>query len=169
MAAVNFERHCAECHPLQFDPDDTDLAPHKSPREVQDFVVASLTVYAAKNPGKLGEPLARRIADADILLFKKACKECHTQTTPAAGALPEIAKTNIAAVWMPHAKFDHNAHRSSTCETCHANAARSADTSDVNLPSISACRTCHDDSAKAAGAQCSECHVYHGRVEIKRR
>ena len=189
MAPVNFEKHCAECHPLQFDPDDPDVAPHKTPAEIQSFVMTSLTNYIAKNPDKLRAPLrmdpklpqrplpappangaqwvAQRMEEANRLLFQKACKECHSQSTPANAKLPEIAATNIPVTWMSNAKFDHTTHQLAACTECHVSASKSKDTADVNLPSIATCQKCHTGAANAAESRCSECHAYHDWSKAK--
>jgi transcription elongation factor Elf1 len=62
---------------------------------------------------------------------------------------------------MPHAKFDHDAHRSFTCLSCHEKALKSTETTDILLPGIAACQTCHAPGPDHAESRCFECHTYH--------
>jgi hypothetical protein len=74
---------------------------------------------------------------------------------------PTIAIANVIAEWMPHAKFDHDAHRGFTCVSCHPKALISTETSDILLPGIKTCKTCHAPGPGHADSRCSECHTYH--------
>ena len=75
--------------------------------------------------------------------------------------LPEVAGAKTTAKWMPHARFDHDAHRGFTCESCHAKALRSKETSDLLLPGIATCQKCHAPGPEHAESRCFECHTYH--------
>ncbi len=84
--------------------------------------------------------------------------------------LPAIAASKITAHWMPHAKFDHDAHRSFTCVSCHERALTSTETSDILLPGIATCQKCHAPGSDHAESRCFECHTYHDwskRKEVK--
>ena len=66
--------------------------------------------------------------------------------------------------WMPHARFEHQAHGMMSCTACHARALESRETSDVLLPGIETCRQCHQEQGAqkaVADGRCSECHGYH--------
>jgi len=76
-------------------------------------------------------------------------------------ALPEVETSNTLARWMPHAKFDHDAHRGFTCVSCHPKAVSSTDAKDILLPGIAICQTCHAPGPDRAESRCSECHTYH--------
>jgi hypothetical protein len=80
---------------------------------------------------------------------------------PANVIFPQVAPANITLRWMPHAKFDHDAHRGFSCVSCHAKAMTSTESGDVLLPSIETCKTCHAPGPNHAEARCSECHTYH--------
>jgi transcription elongation factor Elf1 len=80
----------------------------------------------------------------------------------------EPARTTVQ--WMPHAKFDHDAHRGFACVGCHEKSLGSTETSDVLLPGIATCKTCHAPGPEHAESRCFECHTYHDwskRKEVK--
>jgi hypothetical protein len=137
---------------------------------------------------------------AEELLWKKTCAQCHVlmgiqlQDTRIArwdpsstgnsanisnvallpadmdSALPEVAPAKITARWLPHAKFDHDAHRGFACVGCHAKALTSTETSEVLVPGIETCKTCHAPGPDHAESRCFECHTYHDwskRKEVK--
>jgi hypothetical protein len=81
--------------------------------------------------------------------------------TRTAVSLPEVAASNTTARWMPHARFDHDAHRGFTCVSCHPNALTSTETKDILLPGIATCQTCHAPGLDRAESRCAECHTYH--------
>jgi len=184
MQPVNYEKHCAACHPLQFDRRFSESAPHKEPKVVYDFVFAKLTEYIAAHPAEIPlvdepdkrlptrppQPPARnaaewvqqRMADAQLLLWRKSCKECHSVSYPnGRGSLPVVAKAAITTRWLPHATFDHEAHQMLQCVSCHVKANESRETSDVLIPGIQTCQQCHRTGQDAAEARCFECHTYH--------
>jgi hypothetical protein len=184
MAPVNYMQHCSTCHTLQFDRRFRESVPHKEPQVVYEFVVKKLTEYIAAHPDQIhtvDEPdkrlptrpappiprnaqewVAQRLTDAQLLLWRKACKECHALSYPGGReALPVVAKAAITARWLPHASFDHAAHQLLACASCHARASSSKETADVLIPGIQVCRECHRSGANAAEARCFECHVYH--------
>jgi hypothetical protein len=104
--------------------------------------------------------VASQVATLEPGLFKQRCAYCHTVEREA-DALPRIAPTAIPSRWLPHARFDHGAHRPLACGECHR-AAASTETADVLLPSIATCRECHTPQA-GAGTGCVQCHRYHDK------
>src|SRR3989442_4133231 len=110
--------------------------------------------------GKPPSPLAQnlspllwvdeQVAEAEKILWRKTCNQCHTLSFPKGASLPEVAPPSIPVKWMVHAAFDHNAHRMMTCTSCHAGATTSQLTSDVLLPGIQNCRQCHRPGLDAA-------------------
>jgi hypothetical protein len=208
MAPLKFANACAACHLLTFDKRFDEGGPHDKPQVVHAFLVRTFRAYIAAHPaevrvqrdpsrdltGRQLLPTARiltpaqwvteRTAEAEDLLWRKTCKQCHTLTpgaiisqrkielpasqesddrklsgTPA--ELPGIAPTHTTLRWMPHAKFDHGAHEGFTCVSCHAKALTSTESSDVLLPGIETCKTCHAPGPKHAESRCFECHTYH--------
>jgi len=132
-----------------------------------------------------------RTADAEVLLWRKTCVQCHLlsawfsdgeatlQTAPwlrtaednrpVLRPLPEIVPAYVSQGWMPHAKFDHDAHRGFTCVSCHAKALTSSESSDILVPGIEACKKCHAPGPEHAESRCFECHTYHDwskRMEV---
>ena len=196
MAPVNYEKACAGCHLLQFDKRFQEGLPHgKQAPEIRKILVKKFSDYIRAHPGELrvvrepdrnvtGRPLLpvvrtltpsqwieERTAEAEQLLWRKTCKQCHALTFPSTGialspdggaqrgaVVIEEAKTRIR--WMPHARFSHAAHQMLTCTSCHA-ATTSTETSDVLMPGIATCRSCHNQSANGAESRCFLCHTYH--------
>ena len=185
MAPVKFADACAACHLLTFDKRFEDGVPHDKPEIVHAFLVKQFQQYINAHPAEVrvqrdpgrdlsGKPLtpqirvltpaqwvAERTADAEELLWRKTCKQCHALATSQNTALPQVAPANIRTQWMPHAKFDHDAHRGFACVSCHAKALTSTESSDVLLPGIATCKTCHAPGPGHADSRCSECHTYH--------
>jgi hypothetical protein len=190
MAPVNYMEHCSACHTLQFDKRFSESAPHKEPKVVYDFIVKKLTEYIAAHPGDihiLDEPdkrlpprpvprmprnaqewVAQKLADSQILMWRKACKECHTLSYPQGEPLPVVAKAAIPVRWLQHGNFDHEAHQMVTCTSCHTKTEKSEKTSDVLVPGIQVCKQCHHSGPEAAEARCFECHPYHEWSKQKR-
>jgi hypothetical protein len=187
MAPPKFAENCASCHLLDFDRRfGQEQAPHDKPEAVHAFLEKRFAEYIAAHPGQVHEavPFQRevpekpavvrvardarewvgfRVEEAEDLLWRKTCKECHTLIS-GTGSLPDVARSNITARWMPHAEFRHEAHGMMTCESCHEKAMSSHETSDVLLPGIQTCQQCHRAEGAAKGfaeGRCFECHRYH--------
>jgi hypothetical protein len=185
MAPVKFATACAACHLLTFDKRFDNGVPHDKPEVVHAFLVKRFQDYVAVHPAEVrvvrdpsrdltGKPLPpevriltptqwviERTADAEALLWRKTCKQCHALTPSNGTPLPEVAPSKTTVQWMPQAKFDHDAHRGFTCVSCHEKALTSTESSDVLLPGITTCRTCHAPGSDHAESRCSECHTYH--------
>ena len=199
MAPVTFANACASCHLLSFDKRFSEGVPHDKPEVIHAFLKKKFQEYAATHPSELrsardpdrdltGKPLAPRVqtltaaqwvavrtSDAEQLLWRKTCLQCHQlsfnrnsklpyvqQTSvPSENVLPNIAEAVVIARWMPHAKFDHEAHAGFTCVSCHEKALRSSDSSDLLVPGIKTCQSCHAPGPDHAESRCFECHTYH--------
>jgi hypothetical protein len=151
------------------------------------------TAATIRTPGMW---VAEQVAAAEELLWRKTCAQCHAVLTPLKAArwetwdeetgittpmtkteiaaaqrrLPTVLASNIAELWLPHARFDHDAHRGFSCAGCHQNALKSTETSDILIPGIAVCQTCHAPGAGRAESRCFECHTYHDwakRKEVK--
>jgi hypothetical protein len=195
MAPVKFATACAGCHSLAFDKRFTEGVPHDKPEVVHAFLVKKFGEYIAAHPAELreardpgrdltGKPVqaavrvytpnewvATRINDAEELLWRKTCKQCHALVIGAEQSdLPAVEPARTTVKWMPHAKFDHDAHRGFACEGCHEKALSSTETSDLLLPGIATCKACHAPGPEHAESRCFECHTYHDwskRKEVK--
>lgn len=185
MAPVSFAKACSGCHSLAFDKRFDEGVPHDRPEIVHAFLITKFQQYIGTHPAEVrvqrdpgrdlgGKPLppqvrvvspsqwvAERTADAEELLWRKTCKQCHALTTSQDSTLPQVATANVKTRWMPLAKFDHDAHRGFSCAGCHAKALTSTELSDTLLPGIGICKTCHAPGPGHADSRCSECHTYH--------
>jgi hypothetical protein len=102
-----------------------------------------------------------RVAEAEELLWRKTCRQCHSLTFTPGANLPKVAKSNITVRWFERAVFDHEAHRMWTCTSCHPQATSSKETADVLVPGVRTCEGCHHAGARGVEAGCFECHTYH--------
>jgi hypothetical protein len=194
MATVRFATACAACHLLTFDKRFDAGAPHDKPDAVHAFLVKKFREYIAVHPAEVrvardpkrdltGKPIppevriltpeqwvSERTADAEELLWRKTCKQCHALTPVPGQNLPHVAEARSTQRWMPHARFDHDAHRGFSCTGCHPGALVSKQTSDVLVPNLANCKTCHAPGPEHAESRCFECHTYHDwskRKEVK--
>jgi hypothetical protein len=195
MAPVQFAKACARCHLLAFDKRFDQGVPHDQTAVVHAFVVKQFQEYIAEHPSELrvvrdpqrdlsGKPMppdvralspsqwvSERAAAAEELLWRKTCKQCHAYApSPAQTALPVIADSRTIERWLPHAKFDHDAHRGFSCASCHSKALTSTESSDILVPGVANCKTCHAPGSDHAESRCFECHTYHDwarRKEVK--
>ena len=184
---VDMERDCQSCHSLAFE---TIGGTVRTLRHGQpDQVIADLRAYyrstapaqplslggmARRRPGDyaqgrvyhayFGAAAARpsRAEDAIHSVFSKggACYDCHIVT--GGGTSWQVAPVNQPMRYMMKGWFDHKAHATETCESCHA-APKSHDARQLLLPGIDSCRTCHGgEKAKAdVPSGCAMCHSYH--------
>ena len=94
-----------------------------------------------------------------------ACFDCHTVTPPGVNGARDWSVTPVRQPmrYLQHGWFDHAAHRTETCASCHTGAAASVRSEDLLLPGIKTCRTCHGGEASAAKvpSNCALCHSYH--------
>jgi hypothetical protein len=195
MAPPQFATACARCHLLTFDKHFDEGVPHDKPEVVHVFLAKKFAAYIAAHPAELrvvrdpgrdltGKPLApdvrnltpaqwvaERTAAAEDLLWRKTCKQCHSLSFASLQeGLPIIAPAAIRTRWLPHSKFDHDAHRGFSCASCHQKSLTSTDSADILIPGIAVCQTCHAPGPAHAESRCFECHTYHDwsqRKEIK--
>jgi len=104
MAPVKFANACAACHLLTFDKRFDKGTPHDKPEVIHAFLVRTFREYIAARPAEVrvqrdpsrdltGKPLppavrnltpgqwvTERTAEAEDLLWRKTCKQCHTLT-----------------------------------------------------------------------------------------
>lgn len=91
-----------------------------------------------------------------------ACAECHTVIPPMGGASWSVKPVRQQDRYLQHGWFDHAAHATETCASCHK-AGASGSAADLLLPGIETCRTCHGGEASKAKvpSSCAMCHSYH--------
>lgn len=183
IAAVNFDKHCASCHALEFHRRIDKALPHGQPEAALAFARQALAAYITEHPGDVNivEPpldprilaprpgpagnaaewIRRAMEDTETLMWRKTCIECHT---PSGKRIPEA---KIPRRWMGRARFGHDAHQLVACTECHRSAAASKSAADILLPGVATCQECHRASGPSASANCSECHVYHDWSKAK--
>jgi predicted CXXCH cytochrome family protein len=190
---VSMEGDCQMCHSLAFDQIGGTLRTlrHGEPAQVVADVRAYYRSTTPVRPINLGGMVRRRPGNYSLVetrqdyafgvaawpgraegavraLFTQggACFDCHsTNLTPAGWSVRKVVQTDR---YMMKGWFDHNAHKSETCQSCHG-AERSNKASDVLLPDLKSCRTCHVGEGGAAlhsvktpvESSCAMCHDYH--------
>ncbi|MBK5263935.1 MAG: cytochrome c3 family protein [Alphaproteobacteria bacterium] len=188
---VDMKQNCAMCHSLAFEEIGGTLRTlrHGEPRQVIADLRAyyrssgpekpiSLGGMARRRPGQYAQgqlyhayfdAAAARPSRADAAIrtvFSKggACYDCHTITPPVAAGSDDwrVMPVHQTMRYMGKGWFDHDAHKTEKCESCHA-AAKSDKASDVMLPGIATCRTCHGGPEAKADipSSCALCHNYH--------
>ena len=191
FGAPEYEKACAGCHTLQFDKRFTEGVPHDKPEAIHAFLTRKFQAYIAAHPAELRElrepdrdlperpiPATYRTlsppewvtehtAQAEQLLWRKTCKQCHA-VNGGDGAVPAtIAASNITVRFMPHARFDHSAHELLDCASCHTRAVTSQDSAELLLPGVATCQQCHRPGSQTAESRCFECHAYHDDSQRK--
>lgn len=188
---VDMETDCQSCHSLGFESVGGTVRTlrHGQPEQVIADLRAYYRSTGPARPIALGG-MARRLpgdyaatkvnaayvqaasarpgnAEAAIrAVFSKggACYDCHVITPPGAGgnASWHVTPVNQPMRYMMNGWFDHAAHKTETCESCHA-APKSKQASDLLLPGIANCRQCHGgEKAKVdVPSGCALCHSYH--------
>ncbi len=97
-----------------------------------------------------------------------ACFMCHDIQKLASSEVSNqprflVLSPRLPKKKMPAARFDHEAHRLATCESCHGKVRESTSASDILLPRIARCRECHADPGKPGkiDSPCLQCHGHH--------
>lgn len=175
FAPVEMERDCAMCHSLGFEAVGGTIRTLRHGQPAQ--VIADLRAWARpisappllagrRRPGERvpGHMRVARGGDPVAAVFSPggACFDCHIVTPPGASGQWGIAPVHQTARYMAKGWFDHGAHKTEKCATCHAApTSRSAD--DLLLPGIKTCRTCHggEKSGRDVPSSCALCHSYH--------
>ncbi|HEX2526405.1 MAG TPA: hypothetical protein VHL31_08900 [Geminicoccus sp.] len=192
MTPVSMLANCQSCHVLTFDQRDPQrVLPHGQPHEViaalSDYYTARSLRQPApserlanndprrragsqqseKTPIDLGRPVQNEIQTALQRVFadpKGTCALCHVTVPPDPAAKTDwqVLPVRLRAAWMPKGKFDHGAHRTTACETCHA-APTSRSPEDVLMPGVETCQACHggQEASAKVPSTCIMCHDYH--------
>jgi hypothetical protein len=127
---------------------------------------------------KVEEAIDQKVLAASRILLgsgQKGCAQCHElapSSVPLAHSADiskvEVRPVNVPRLWFVRARFDHSAHRSLQCLSCHPQAPASSHSSQLLLPGIEICASCHGTARSedgrvrgGAGSHCTECHLYH--------
>jgi len=194
---VDMERDCAMCHSLAFDQVGGTIRTlrHGDPAQVVADLRAYYRGTAPERPPSLGGMARRRpgeyaqgrtyyayfgaaaarggqAEDAVRAVFSPggACFDCHTidRQGAAASAGFRVLPVSQNTRYFRKGWFDHDAHRTETCESCHA-APASNSAGDLLIPDLASCRTCHVGEggaslkrvAEPVASGCALCHSYH--------
>jgi predicted CXXCH cytochrome family protein len=198
MQPIAFERHCHDCHRLAIPGDRDREAPHgdlaAALAAIDDYFAAWAllggypnefapeSVQLRRRPGRELTQAERRDALAwaedmartakSEMLGYTTCGVCH-KAEPAGGEGADawkLAPVNIPYAWYPKSRFSHEQHATQACGDCHAGAAKSQTSADVNLPGIETCRSCHGGANAGAGqlaSTCITCHEFHRAREAR--
>jgi len=137
--------------------EDEDLLWRKTCNECH--ILKNVPQTDANSPG-MGPSLSLGVAETSVS-FRDAPNPTPSVARTVSSYLPGIAASNTTVRWMPHARFDHDAHNGFTCVSCHQKAVSSTEMKDILLPGIAICQTCHAPGLDRAESRCSECHTYH--------
>ena len=188
---VNMEKNCQMCHSLAFEtiggtvrtlrhgePDQVIADLRAFYRSTPPARPISLGGMARRQPGDYAQgktamnyawaasarPASAEAAIAKVFSKGGACYDCHTITPPGANGTKNwsVVPVHQTMRYMMNGWFDHDAHKTEKCESCHA-ADKSKDAAQLMLPGISVCRDCHggEKAKKEIPSGCALCHSYH--------
>lgn len=188
---VEMEQNCQACHSLGFEtiggtvrtlrhgePDQVVADLRAFYRSTGPTVPIQLGGMARRRPGQYAEgqvyhayfgAVAARPNGADAAIaavFSRggACYDCHTVTPPGVkgNANWAVLPVHQTSRFFQKGWFDHAAHKTEKCESCHA-APTSREATDLLLPDLTSCRECHggEKSRSDVPSSCALCHSYH--------
>ena len=189
FAPVRMEPACGACHSLAFDQVGGTIRTlrHGDPAQVIADIRAFYRAGAPRagafqgmerrRPGdfatsgqrvNFAQTSAMHVGNADQAIravFSKggACFDCHTVRATGNPTTPFAVKpVSLARRYMMKGWFDHAAHDTESCASCHA-VKSSHFSADVNLPKLGKCQECHgdQDARKEVPSSCAMCHDYH--------
>ena len=189
---VTMEKNCQSCHSLSFGRRDGQIRTLRhgdvpqAIAQVRDFYgagggvpVEPLAGYR-RRPGDFAAAQVAGLSGANgsagqairaLFAPNGTCADCHSISGPSRpGALDyKIAPVSLQKRFFVDGWFDHSAHDTQECASCHA-APTSRDARDVLIPDVANCRNCHVGEGKGGGivrghaqvsSNCAMCHVYH--------
>jgi hypothetical protein len=188
---IDMEQNCGMCHSLAFDRIGGTVRTlrHGQPEAVVADLRAFYRSTSPDRPISLGGMARRR--PGDFAAFRTAadyragaairaggagrairavfspggaCFDCHQVIQPQATKTGTfgVVPVTLPDRYMQKGWFDHSAHETETCVSCHA--AKTSDKSaDLLLPDIKSCRACHggEHARKEVPSACAMCHDYH--------
>ena len=186
MAPVNFETHCASCHPVlpAVPSNQTPVIPHAVPWEQVDVLVAAIAdgqrdLKLVRQLGddtqtiaKLGEGLGQsngqtldtRVDSISATDLRSAimdqCRLCHEEDALTdkviAESMADEIPPMIPARWFQKGLYDHAAHREIDCRYCHGQAYGPEDTGE---PSATLSPPTDNEVVMIGGIEtCQGCH-----------
>ena len=116
--------------------------------------------FAARTRYARGDDAIRAVFSRD-----GACFDCHEVRRPSSRTALnfDIVPVRQISRFMHNGWFDHGAHQTEECGTCHE-ADTSEEATDVLLPGIDTCRECHAGDTASGDeivSTCAMCHSYH--------
>lgn len=178
---VSMERNCSQCHSLAFDRIGGTVRTLRHGNAAQ-VIADILAAGGGGGPALLadrGRPGEIRAAPGygggggggaamvrAIFSPRGACYDCHVIVPPSSpgGLNYRVVPVREQLRFIGKGWFDHAAHTTTTCTSCHAQALNTNDSRILMLPGISTCRQCHGgDTARAPQVRstCAMCHDYH--------
>ena len=196
MAQPEFEKVCADCHSLRFEPNAPDrMIPHGDVAAAKQYIrdaYASIALYGGFKPQK-GEKVpsvVRRIPGSKTTdlqkqeglkwaqekanqvigghFGKKLCGECHDVIEDNKNPLNwGLVEAPTASLYLKKGQFNHAPHTTSDCLECHA-ADQSEKADDLLLPSVNTCKDCHGgEHGSLVPTTCTSCHGFHKEIKTK--
>ena len=150
---LSFKSNCITCHAKQLE---------VGPKELR-LTLPHGDEQSVFNTLKLNAP--KQFSSYSDSLKNNGCAYCHEITEGKQGdALPwHIVPLNINQDWFSKAQFNHGAHRSQQCKSCHQ-VEDSETSADVAIPDRQSCLQCHSGNKtkhKRIASNCMSCHIFH--------
>ena len=149
---LTFKNNCVSCHAkeLELGPKELNITvPHGNEQNVFN----ALKLYAPKQFSSYSDSLK-----------KNGCAYCHEIIENESAAQPwRVAPLYINQDWFSMAQFNHGAHRTQQCVSCHK-VEESESSADVAIPDRQSCLQCHSGSKpkhKRIASNCMTCHNFH--------
>lgn len=190
---MTMEANCQACHSLSFDQVGGTVRTlrHGEPEQVMADLrgfyrstlpprPVNLSGMARRQPGEYAAeqatltyltgakqwPNSAERAIESVFSKGGACYDCHI-INRVAGSF-KVTKVFQPKRYLENGWFDHKAHDTEKCESCHK-AGTSKRATDVLLPDLASCRTCHVGESgakktkvdKPVRSGCAMCHDYH--------
>lgn len=150
---LTFKNNCLSCHTkeLELGPKELRLTvPHGNEQNVFNM----LKLYAPKQFSSYSDNLK-----------KNGCAYCHDITESKEGdTVPwRVAPLHINQDWFSKAQFNHGAHQTQQCISCHK-VEESESSAEVAIPDRQSCLQCHSGNKpkhKRIASNCMSCHNFH--------
>ena len=166
---INFKQHCFECHrdQMEFSPKvENRLLPHSNTNELTSTLNDYYAALAFKTKQSTEWVNSELTKTRKSLSEDTGCGYCH-ETRPSTDKnkqnLFEIKPTLMNQYWFPAAKFPHDRHTTSKCETCH-DIEKSESSADISIPNKQVCLKCHagtKPTTNKINSSCKYCHTFH--------